>query len=215
MTQAKILRDFDSLSDPNLIIFSQGVVSSLTDNPHFPEPFPIPTPSRADTAGAVKGFSGAYQDALCHDIYKIAVRNQARQVLVDVLKRLAHYLEMVCNGDPAVLATSGFKLRQDPVRSGMSSTHLAAPTELHLATGTNRGEVDLHAAKLVGAQFHEVQICTGDPTVEANWAHKDTFTSLQQATIAGLPAGPVWVRVRGGNSAGYGDWSGAVCVLVN
>lgn len=102
-----------------------------------------------------------------------------------------------------------------PCRQGSRQVWIDAPTELRLATGTNRGEVDLHAAKLVGAQFHEVQICTGDPTVEANWAHKDTFTSLQQATIAGLPVGPVWVRVRGGNSAGYGDWSGAVCVLVN
>ena len=215
MTQAKILRDFDSLSDPNLIVLGEGVVSGLTDNPHFPEPYAAPTPSLAETASAVGTFRGTYQDALCHDIYKIAVRNQARQVLVDVLKRLAHYLEMVCNGDAVVLASSGFHLRQDPVRSGMSSARLPAPTGLRLATGANRGEVDLRGARLLGAQFHDVQICTGDPTVEANWAHKDTFTSLQHVTLTDLPAGPVWVRVRGGNSGGYGDWSDPVCVLVN
>ena len=54
----------------------------------------------------------------------------------------------------------------------------------------------------------EVQTTTGDPGVEAGWAHAATFTS-GSGTLSGLaPGALVWVRVR---SIGPGGTSGAWC----
>jgi hypothetical protein len=44
--------------------------------------------------------------------------------------------------------------------------------------------------------MNEIEICTADPNVEANWHDADTFSG-GKATITGLTPGPtVWVRIR-------------------
>ena len=56
--------------------------------------------------------------------------------------------------------------------------------------------------------MNEVQKCTGDPTVEANWQHAGMFGG-GKATIASLtPGALVWIRVRTCGLQGLmGAWS--------
>ena len=84
--QAKLITTFDSLSEPDFVAKSGTIVSSLTANPNYPEPWVVQAPSLAQLTAAYNAYLDGYHAALSHDSLKIALRNSARQTLTDKLK---------------------------------------------------------------------------------------------------------------------------------
>ena len=52
----------------------------------------------------------AYSAALSRDVQKINRRNEARQVFVELLRRVGAYVEFRAHGNVTMLASSGFEL---------------------------------------------------------------------------------------------------------
>ena len=70
-----------------------------------------------------------------------------------------------------------------------------------------RGQSWFHS-RLAGAGIFELETCTGDPAVEANWVHQGTYRHCSGITTNGYKAGLIYyARLRGIGSNGYGVWA--------
>jgi hypothetical protein len=64
------------------------------------------------------------------------------------------------------------------------------------------------------AGSYDVQITSGDPTVEANWTSAGSYRNSGRIELTGLATLKTWsARMRALGSAGPGDWSVPVSLL--
>ena len=166
--QPKLVINFGPPSEADFQAKAGHIIACLTNNPHFPEPWPEPVPSLAQLNTAFQAYLDAYHASLTHDTLKRMQRDATRATLTDLLKRVASYLELVAHLDTAKLATTGFDLRKDSVR-GVHSGTLPAPVDFTATQGPKSGTALLNVARLAGAKLYEVQVPQGDPSVEDNW----------------------------------------------
>ena len=213
--RARISLSFNHIKDAELLLKANTIVSAMTDNPNFPEPWPPQVPLLAIIREAVVRFQTAVQDALTRDTTKIIIREAEKKRLQGLLQQLVPYVEMIAQGDINVLLSSGFDLCRENTHTGSTRVSLDAPTDFHVKRSTKEGELIAHVAKLHGASSYELQLAEGDPTVEENWHQNDIFTQSSKMVISGLtPGHRVSVRVRGINAAGAGAWSDIVTLIV-
>ena len=212
--QAKLIVTFDRLSAADFLAKSGAIIVAMTGNSHYPEPWAGQGLTLDQLKSAFTAFQDAYHASLTRDTLKIAQRDAARQALTDLLKRLALYLELIAQGDTAILATTGYELRHDIVRN-TGNTVLPAPSDFRVTHGQISGTLDVHVARLPGAGSYEVHIAQGDPTIESNWQHAVSSVTCAHILIAGLiPAQSYWLRMRGINSHGGGVWTDPVSIIV-
>ena len=107
----------ENLNQADLLAKSTHIVICLRNNPHFPEPWPAPVPSLDEVAASVDEYSSTYQAALSGDHIKIAERNAASKRLIEKLKKIAHYLEVIADGNEVILLSTGYDLTHEPVHS--------------------------------------------------------------------------------------------------
>ena len=210
-----IVTGFNRLSYPNFLAQAQRIVSAMTGNPHFPEPWPAPTPSLAQITADLASFSGVLAAVSSGDRTRLPERDSARTVLTSDLQQLAVYLQMVTKGDAALLATSGFDTRT-PSAHPPVMVPPSAPTELRLGRGEISGTLIAQVTRMRTAAAYDVQIASADPTVEANWSSVGTFAKCRRIELSGLTPGKTYsVRVRAINGAGPGAWtvSGSLMVV--
>lgn len=219
MVQPKIVLGMERRSDPNLLAYGGSVLAALKDNAAFPAPWGDDTPSWEQLDAAYQAYRDAYNAALGHDTQKIALRNEARRAFVEMLRRLVAYLELKANGNAAVLASTGFELRQEQTRAGPGQAALPGPVAgLRGGASEHSGRIELRANRAEGALGYEVQTAASDPSTAGAqatpWSHAHTVFSVQSFKVDELPPGFVWVRMRGVNNRGYGPWSSPLRVLV-
>jgi len=167
--QPKLIITFDRLSEADFLAKAGFIMASLVGNAHYPEPWAAQAPGLSQLNEALAAYRDAYHASLTRDTLKIAQRESARQALTDLLKRLAPYLELVAQGDTAILASAGYDLRKDIVHGNGGA--LPAPGNFRVVHGQKSGTLDIHIARLSGAGSYEVQTAQGDPTLETNWKH--------------------------------------------
>jgi hypothetical protein len=212
--QSKLIVTFERLSEADFQVKAGFIIASLTNNPNFPEPWPDIAPSLAQINGAFGVYKDYYHASLTGDTVKIGLRKDARNQLTNLLKRLTAYLEFVAQQDPAMLASTGYDQRKEPVRANHDAP-LTAPTDFRIAHGVNSGTLDIHVARLEGAKSYEAEIAQGDPSVEANWKHATISATSSHILLEGLtPGSSVWIRVRGIRSGGKGVWTDPINVIV-
>ncbi len=202
--QAKLVINFDQMNEPNFLAKSGTIVSSITTNINYAEPWPPQVPTIAVLTAAQSDYEKAYHDALTKDINKVSIRESRRLSLTNMLKQLAGYFELVAQGSVAKLETTGYDLRRDLTHTG-GVNPLPAPADFKILRGALPGTVDVSVTRLDGAGSYEVQITELDPLVEANWEHvlsSKTATHIQLTHLTATHT--YWVRVRaiGTNGAG-------------
>ncbi|MBK6854419.1 MAG: fibronectin type III domain-containing protein [Burkholderiales bacterium] len=213
--QAKIIVGVKGLSDANLIIKADHIHLCIKNNKSFPLPWTSGVPVPDDLSQALTGFKADFHASQTRDTNKIAARKKSREVLEELLTRIAAYVEFVAQGNVDALVSAGFELRRNGGPSGAGQTLLAAPTDFRVAHGDVSGAVLLHVAKLAGAASYAIQTAEGDPKVEANWHHAPTSATSSRMSVSNLVPGRVyWFRVCGINSAGYGHWTEPMSLMV-
>ncbi|GAC1621233.1 MAG: hypothetical protein NVS9B10_03810 [Nevskia sp.] len=214
--QAKLIIGFDVLSGPAFLTRADLILSSLKGNANFPLPWPAQVPGLDLLQDAVTAYRDAYNAASTGDRSKIAKRDAARKALSAQLKKLAPYLEIVANGDAAVLGTAGYELRNPIIRGAAGSGEiLMAPAAFRVERGELSGVLIARARNQKGAGSFEVQTTAGDPTMDANWTDAGTYLHCSHIELKGLPPGKtVSVRLRGIGTQGPGAWTPAVSLMV-
>ena len=212
--QAKLIVTFDRLSAADFLAKSGFIIVAMTGNSHYPEPWAGEGLTLDQFKATFTAFQDAYHASLTRDTLKIAQRDAARQTLTDLLKRLALYLELIAQGDTAILATTGYDLRHDIVRN-TGNELLSAPADFRVTHGQISGTLDVHVARLPNAGSYEVQTTQGDPAIDSNWQHAISSVTARHILIAGLtPTQSYWLRMRGINSHGGGVWTDPVSMIV-
>lgn len=153
----------------------------------------------------VKKASGAIADTIAFNV--------ARADLESKLGDLGGYVNTVAKGDESIIGSSGFPYYSTSRTPDYSAPE--APTNVVIRQGDVSGSFVMRYRRQRRTATNEVQICTGDPTVEANWKPAGYFNS-GKATITGIaPGTSVWARVRtiGLNNV-MGAWSDPAKIMV-
>jgi hypothetical protein len=150
--------------DNDLVATSHRVTGKMDGNPKFPAP-PIPL---EDVKKDTTDFQEAITKASGGDEEMRFVRKDKRAALITKLSALAEYVTLTANGDPAILASSGFELNKDRGEKAMP-----AIKELKV-TIDRTGEAVTQVKRVAGAKAYIHQYTPDPMTGESVWINKCT-----------------------------------------
>ena len=110
--QVRAIAGFKRFTDPQLITTGRGVVKEMKDNPNFPNP-----PEELKTLeSAVEELRAALAAQVQGATAATAHKKNKRGAVIELLVKLAHYVQDNCGQNPATLLPSGFQLATNIVR---------------------------------------------------------------------------------------------------
>ena len=147
-------------------------------------------------------FVTALANAADGGITLTSIKNGKRAALAALLRALANYVQVACNGDLTVLLSSGFPI-QKPQRNPIGV--LPAPVNLTINLGSLTGELNAVVPPVFGASIYNWKLTASNaPAVVLQSAQ----TTGGRTTFTGLTPGVVYVaQVNAVGAAGPSDWS--------
>ncbi len=188
-------------NDATLIKNVHTILAAMTDNPNYPNPMPeLPLITLV-----LSQFTTCVANAADGGITLTALKNQKREELVTLVRNLASYVSVTCNGNLATLLSSGFpsqKTQRTP------ATFPSAPTDLIISFGISSGELDAVVSSDDGVATHNWQLFAASaPTTilqtKETTGGRNLFSGLTPGVIYGIQVNAV-------NTAGTSDWSNPV-----
>jgi hypothetical protein len=187
--------------DARLLTAAQTIITSMTGNLGYPSP----SPTLTAVISATNDFADAMAAAANGGKTLTAAKNARRAALVALLRALANYVQVTCNGDLTVLLSSGFPI-QKPQRNPIGT--LPAPANLIVSVGSLSGELDASVSPVFGAATYNWRLAAASaPGVNLQTAQ----TTAGNNTFSGLTPGATYViQVNAVGAAGVSDWSKSV-----
>jgi hypothetical protein len=174
----------DRISPAGSLVKTRNLVKKLTGNLAFP----TPTPALATVTTACDALEEAIN---AYDANpgpgELLDRNLAAESVKGLYTDLGSYVQAVSNGDLEIIKTSGLLVRKSPSPIG----ELPAPQDLTARTTAYRGRLETSWKGVRGRSVYELQICTGDTKVEANWSLY-ALTTKNRHTADGLESDKVY-----------------------
>lgn len=193
---------FHGVSDTDVLKAGNTAYSGLLANPAYPNT-PIVLP---DFRQALDRFSAVIVDAEDGGKKAISAKQSQRATVVKMYALLGHYVEAMCNNDPATFNTSGFtavsKTRTPP--QPLTQARFSS-----IDRGPNSGQTVVKVEPQARAIAFDVRytLVDGSGGTSGSWTTL-TLTSPKKVTISGLtPAGTYQFQVRALGKLGYTDWS--------
>lgn len=189
-----IANDNDSalINNTNVVLTSMDANSAI---------YPTPLPALAVVQTANDNFIAAVAAAAKGTTADTVVKNNLRLVLMNLLRQLAGYVQVACQGDMDKLILSGFPL-QKPARTPIGP--LPAPTNASLAHGSNTGTLTGAVNPVFGAACYNWRLTPATagaaPILSQSTSANFTFTGLTPGVNYTLEANVL-------GSAGVSDWS--------
>lgn len=185
MKTQKINISFSAFGDADFEQKAQAILSSMTNNPAFPNPIP----TLQEVTDAVAQYSADLVAAASLDRTAVARKNKSRTLLQNLLRQLAMYIMYIANGDVTILTSSGFTLSKLP-----EFNYITNPGNVTLANGVSTGVMEVSVKTVKGAKGYVYQIAREEPVTEAEW--QSTNSSRSKFTYTNLQPGKrYWVRV--------------------
>lgn len=193
-------------SDSELIVKAYHIVELMTGNTYFPTPLP----ALADVKTATDNFNVAANKVENGSRVDTAQKNDLREVLVGLLKKLALYVETISDGSETIILTSGFDVSKQPTVVGP----LDKPTQVSVKMGDNPGTVIFSCEVIRNAQFYEFEYLEAPKSETSVWI-KVTSTK-HKITIVGLTSGKQYIfRVAAAGSDPSRNYSNEISVYVS
>ena len=202
--RVRVADRFKKQSAEQLVTMAGAIVTGLTGNSSFPAP--------TVDIKAVQTAADDLNEALVAQAQGgpalTAEKNNKREALIGLLRRLKYYVEDNCGNDLAVLLSSGFQA----AASTRNRLPLASPSIVSIDFG-NSTELVLKVTRIERARCYEVRsAAVGAGNAPGPWQAAGLFTNSRSMTITGLVPGTTYmflVRAIGG-STGSSDWSNPV-----
>ncbi len=209
MSNTKATIDFSGYPAADLAPAAQNIVDSLFGNAFFPTPPFV----QGTLQNKVTEFLVKLADKASRATADIIAFNIFRHELEVMLAELGSYVNNVAAGRLEVVQASGFPYYDTAHPANYAAP--AAPTSVVLRHGDVPGSIVARYRPPRANSINEVQVCTGDPNVEANWAHGGLFSG-GKATLSGLAIGTtIWIRIRTVGLKGVmGNWSDPAKIVV-
>ena len=208
MAKLRPLIDFNSKTDPKTVL-SRGtaVFAGLNDNPAFtipPPPVDLPVIKYAHD-----GLSAAIGDALDGGKRVIAVRDKKKDVVVRMLRQLAHYVDANCKDDINLLLSSGFA----PVNTVRKPFAALSQSIRWIDSTAVSGQLEVSLVSVRSAYSYELRwtpvVGPGEPP--APWTSQAVPKPRPPFLVTGLTPGATYhFQVRVLTESGFTDWSDSV-----
>lgn len=187
---------------PALVTYAQSVVTAMTGN----QSLPSPVPALAAVAAAIAALQSAESAVLARTKGMAEVRNDRRATLVNLLQQLRGYVQATADADVETAATV--------IRSAGMAVKKVTPRKATIFAaiqGAVSGSAKLVAPPAGRRASYEWQYSTdGGKT----WLVAPT-TVHARTTVSGFtPGASVEFRYRPVTTAGEGDWSQTVQLIV-
>jgi hypothetical protein len=192
----KVSLSFVEVSDTELDNFAQGVIDALTGNATYPT-----TPvTLANLQAAVDDYTQKVAAAQTGSRADRAARKNSRDILVEMLRKVATYVQLMCNNDPALLLTSGFDMQS----TSRVSAELEKPQALRIKNGA-AAQLVARVNAVRNANMYEGRAKTGSgdwlPSIFVGDSRRILFNNL-------TPGAMYTIEVRAlGGATGHSDWS--------
>ena len=203
--------NFTGWNAARVVAYARKFVLKLTDHSAFPEPWPAWVASLKLLTEKSNVLETAGLDAESHDTYKISKRNALTDDLKKDLKGSLKHVELVAQGNAELLNSLGLIMRRPPVKRKAPPSMLAPL--LTVVQGKDSGTLNGKCIKCPGAKMYLVQICEGDPTVEANWERVDIFSDQAFQVTGRVPGRTYYLRARCYGKSGTGPWSAISTII--
>ena len=205
--QPFLIVSFEHYNEVEFLQRVEAIAPAVDPNANFPGPWPAPLMQPSWVTTTVAAYKAAYLAAAGGDKAKIKVRVAQRVALTKQLKPIAHYFEIVAAGDVSLLATTGYELRHDIVKSAAPEP-VGALEDFKVTRAALSGGLIVHAKADPNADTYQVQIASADPSVAANWSAAGEFVHCNKIELMNLtPTKVYYVRMAGFNKAGLGVWT--------
>ena len=185
-------------SDAQLITDTQTIVTSMTNN----QAYATPSPALATVTTAMNDFSVALANAADGGVTLTAIKNAKRQALAGLMRHLASYVHITCNGNMAVLLSSGFPTqKQNRTPVGI----LPAPVPPVLQQGGRSGDLITSVTPIPNCGVYTWRLALA--SAPGNYL-QTVQTTAANNTFSGLTPGQTYaVDACAFGAAGPGDWS--------
>ena len=210
---AKIVLDYSGLTDTALSSKALGMVNGLKDNPNFALPWPSEFPTLADLTTTQADFAASIPLAADRDKGKVSAKNALRAQLLQMIREIGRYVQQKSGGDQTILEGTGYDL----VKEKQANPDIpAAPQNFKVTGGNGPGTAKASAEAPDGAVSFELQACTGDTSVEANWKTIAQTAKCRKIEVSGLERGKdTTFRLRAIGKKGPGPWSDIFVYMPN
>lgn len=204
MATQKISNNLNKYSDAALLALALQIEQCITGNANFP----TPNPSFIVLGGGVTVYKDALTVAADRSRKNVALKNAARKELQLLLIQLGSYITNVANGNPALLAESGF-----PLTKIREARVMGRAGNVTLTQGPSSGQLEASIDTVFAALRYLYQIVDVAPTEATVWSaeavsnSKYTFTGL-------IPGKQYWVRVAAAGARGQLCYSPVATLFV-
>jgi len=202
---------FTQLMPANLYTFGCSVYAGVNNNPAYSQP-PVDMPTLKST---LDGYNTLIAAALDGSKKVLAQRNHQGEVLIKILKQLAHYVESACKDDMTIFTSSGFQ--------AVSKTHTATPSLSQsirkITQGSSSGVLLVWLVAVAGALSYEIRWApvpagTTTPATPA-WSSMLVPSTHPPTTVSNLTPGTTYqFEVRVLSKTGWSDWTGSARRMV-
>lgn len=210
MRKDKVKTDYTNVKDSELAILAGKIAGFMEGNTNFSTDI---KPSAAELLAAAEDYRVKHEVAINGgSSHEKELKKESKLKLQGMLTHLAHMVNIEAKGNTVALSSTGLIFnKQHTAQQIPGITDRITLKDGHL-TGQMRVDFD----RIHHAYEYEVQIGEMDSTSERIiWGEMHLTPSSSNTVIAPLTPGTrYYVRVRGRNKIGTGDWSDPVSMIV-
>lgn len=200
---ARVKQGLKDIKTPDLIAKSRLIISEITKN--F-----TPPPLLAQVIAATEALNEANISAMGKAAIAFTAKQEKREALIELLKKLSYWVEMECKGSALMIVKSGFEVKKGNARLGAP----VAPQNATMVLSKEAGELLVRWKPVHGKKSYVVELNGHDVFDESKWIIMETSTKAK-ARIKGLESQKkYWVRIRTISTRGISSPSNPVPGLV-
>ncbi len=186
----------------DLYTFGCSVYAGMLDNPAYPNP-PV---DLATVKSTLDGLNTLLAAALDGSKKVLAERDHQGEVLIRILRQLAHYVEANCKDDMTTFTSSGFQA----VSKIRNTTPSLSQSIRKMMDGTNSGQLLVFLIAVAGELSYEIRWAAAAPAGTApEWTSILVSSTVPPTTVSNLIPGTNYqFEVRVLSKTGWSDWAG-------
>jgi Fibronectin type III domain len=189
----------------DLYTFATSVYNGMNGNTAYPNP-PVDMPT---FKAAIDAYNTLLAASLDGSKKVLTQRNHQGEVLIKILRQLAHYVEGACKEDMTTFTSSGFQA----VSKVRAATKPLSQSIRKITEGPNSGVLLVWLLAVAGALSYELRwapvVAGSSATAAPAWISSLIPSTHPPATVSNLTPGTIYqFEVRVLSKKGWSDWSG-------
>jgi hypothetical protein len=203
---------YTDLSDPEILLMTGVFLNNLANNLSLIDELKGRLVGYDQLKQAHDRMQGSFEESQSGTPEKVLALKEDRKSLNLLLAKFKEFVQVTAGDDPATLVRAGYQVQK--AKAAPAAVTLAACTNIRIGHGDGHGVMLIKCSSFRGAKSYVVEICEGDPTIEANWRYCTVSGICSKIEITGLVPGTVYsFRVRGVRGNSFGPWSTIVTLM--